>query len=254
MLSQNGWTALPFGSTALVDLEWITGKVRRGDVATILDYVARRFNDEVERINRSWSWGHNYRPIRGSTTMSNHASGTAIDLNAPAHPLNVAGTFSPKQVAAIQRILDDCDGVVRWGGNYAGRKDEMHFGINADAARVRTLARKITRGTAPSRPTWAPKKGIRSTLALIQIQFQISQGIRRGPIIRYNGIGRIQEELNRRLDAGLVVDGYCGKRTVAAWRRWESSLPAGQRSGRTGTPDPKSLKPLGLIFGGPEAT
>src|SRR5690606_34980535 len=44
---------------------------------------------------------------------------------------------------ALRRILDDLGGVVRWGGDYSGRKDEMHFEINANAARVAQVARSL---------------------------------------------------------------------------------------------------------------
>jgi peptidoglycan hydrolase-like protein with peptidoglycan-binding domain len=46
-----------------------------------------------------WCWGHAYREISGSTTLSNHASGIAIDINAPRHPLGASGTFSSTQVS-----------------------------------------------------------------------------------------------------------------------------------------------------------
>jgi hypothetical protein len=96
-----------------------------GDVATDLFYVAEQFNLHVENLDADWCWGYAYRPIRGQTTgLSNHASGTAIDLNAPSHPLAKVGTLSSKEQAEIEKILDFCEGVVRWGGKYSGRKDE----------------------------------------------------------------------------------------------------------------------------------
>lgn len=106
----------------------------------------------------------------------------------------------------------------------------------------------------PVAPKWVPKVGVRSDLDLIQMQFQRQQGLRDDvKIARYNGVGRIQQELNER-GANLPVDGFVGPKTVDAWKKWEASLPASKRSGSLGTPDPKSLAPMGLIFGGPEAT
>lgn len=147
--SQNGWTVFTSGThRSLVVSPWITGRVRGGSVATVFDYLARRFNAEVEPIRRDWSWGYAYRAIRGkSSGYSNHASGTAVDFNAPEHPLGERGTFTAAQRAAIYRILADLDHVVRWGGDYSGRADEMHFEINAPAARVTTVAQRITAGT-----------------------------------------------------------------------------------------------------------
>jgi hypothetical protein len=158
-VSQNGWgAAYQVGNTVrdvppLTKLSWITGSVRSGDVWTVLNEVARRFNNEVEKINPAESWGYAPRPIRGSsTTLSNHASGTAVDFNAPRHPLGKVNTFNPAQRAAIRKILNDLGGVVRWGGDYTGRKDEMHFEINATPAAVAKVANAIRNNTGIAPP------------------------------------------------------------------------------------------------------
>lgn len=141
--SQNGWAVDQAGT--LQDHSEVAGVtfpngVRRGDVATVLLYVARRFHAEVEPLVHGWCWGWYVRSVRGSEAVSNHSSGTAIDLNAPSHPLGSVGTFSSAKVRVIRRILNDCKGVVRWGGDYSGRKDEQHFEINANATQVAGLA------------------------------------------------------------------------------------------------------------------
>lgn len=150
-LSQNGWAVV--SSAALTVLSWVTGRVRPGDVWVVFDYLCRRFNAEVETIIPAASWGYALRDVRGSTDTSNHASGTAIDLNAPKHVLGRRGTFTTAQVAAIRRILADLDGVIRWGGDYTGRPDEMHFEVNASASRLAAVAARIRAGaTAVSNP------------------------------------------------------------------------------------------------------
>src|SRR5690606_41887003 len=53
------------------------------------------------------------------------------------------GTFSTAQVPAGRQILSVCEGVVRWGGDYKSRADEMHFEINAGAAAGRGMADTI---------------------------------------------------------------------------------------------------------------
>lgn len=145
-VSQNGWVAQT-SSSGLASLEWITGRVLPGDVHTIFDYFCRRFHQSVEPIRRDHSWGWAYRDVRGASVLSNHASATAIDLNAPAHPLGRSGTFSPGQMRALRPLLASLDGAVRWGGDYPGRPDEMHFEINAPRALVAAVAAKI-RGAA----------------------------------------------------------------------------------------------------------
>lgn len=64
----------------------------------------------------------NPRYIRGSTSRwSNHAYGAAIDINAEQNGFNVAGNIPPVMIAAFKS-----EGA-RWGGDYKGRKDPMHF-------------------------------------------------------------------------------------------------------------------------------
>ncbi|MEU4155684.1 M15 family metallopeptidase [Actinoplanes sp. NPDC026670] len=157
--SQNGWSAGTASQIGGLDNSYIPGTkikfppgVRKGDVAVVLFYVAERFHKTVEPLRPGWNWGHNYRVIRGATALSNHASGTAIDLNAPEHPLGKANTFSAKQVKAIRVILAFCEGVVRWGGDYKGRKDDMHFEIVKNAAAVKKVADKIRKLRAPKPP------------------------------------------------------------------------------------------------------
>jgi len=241
-VSQNGWPAPP---AHLETLSWITGKVAAGDVHVVFDYLCERFNAEVEKINKSWSWGYAYRDIRGSDELSNHASGTAIDLNAPKHPLGPSGTFSAKQTAAIQKILTDLEGTIRWGGNYRiARKDEMHFGVHTNSTRLRGIAQKIRDKKMPGQvPAWKPSPSAVSDLGIIQSQFRIAQGLDLGDIQRFHGTGNIQIALNKKYGAGLVVDGYVGKRTVAAWKTHETRVGG---TGRAATPDMLSLSRIGL--------
>jgi hypothetical protein len=150
VLSQNGWQANDRALITSIKVPGGTLAVREGDVATVFAWLARRFNDDVERLAWPGCWGYAERLIRGSATaVSNHASGTAVDFNAPKHLLGRVNTFSVVQQRAIRRILTDAHGVIRWGGDYSGRKDEMHFEINAPAAAVAALARSIQEDDMP---------------------------------------------------------------------------------------------------------
>lgn len=119
--------------------------IREGDVHTVLSYVIREFNHRVEPVTSPGCWGWFVKEIEGSDQISNHASGTAVDINAPRHPLGARGTFTAVQRDAIRAILRYCDGVVRWGGDYTGRADEMHWEIVGNRTRTKALAAKITR-------------------------------------------------------------------------------------------------------------
>lgn len=148
-VSQNGYRANDRSLIASYKVPGGKISMRKGDVATILVYVAKRFDSEVEPLVWPGNWGYAERKIRGGSSLSNHASGTAIDLNAPRHYLGARGTFTSRQVKVIKSILSDLQGVIRWGGNYSGRKDEMHFEINAGTARVREVAKAIRAGKKP---------------------------------------------------------------------------------------------------------
>lgn len=147
MKSQNGW---PANDRSLIRTYTIPGTtqklaIRSGPVATILLYVATQFHRRVEAIHPGWCWGYAERQIRGGIALSNHASGTAIDLNAPAHPLGTdeKKTFTAVEISTIRKILAECSGVVRWGGDYRGRQDPMHFEIFADGPAVAKAATKL---------------------------------------------------------------------------------------------------------------
>ena len=72
--------------------------------------------------NPTSSGGFNYRNIRGSNRLSQHAFGAAIDINAATNPLGGATSDMPADVGQIAAKYG-----IEWGGNWQGRKDPMHF-------------------------------------------------------------------------------------------------------------------------------
>jgi hypothetical protein len=145
--SQNGY---PANNPALVSSRLVPGTtrklaVRNGPAGDLLLWVAGQFDKLVEDIEQGIldDWGYAERPIRGSTTeLSNHASGTAIDLNATSHPLatDPVRNFTRAEIDTIHAILGRTQGCVRWGGDYVGRKDGMHFEINDGVTEARCAA------------------------------------------------------------------------------------------------------------------
>lgn len=73
---------------------------------------------------RNFSGSYNYRPIRGSSRLSCHAFGAAIDFDAEHLPLgkNIPAGEMPEIVVKCFK-----DQGFFWGGDYTGRKDPMHF-------------------------------------------------------------------------------------------------------------------------------
>jgi hypothetical protein len=145
--SQNDWPASKDPDEIDIVSKRVPGtglKLRVAEaVAPLLIAFARDFHKDVEPINEGQldDWGYAFRDIRGATTLSNHASGTAIDLNATQHPLGAENTFTEEQSRTIRRLCRKYG--LRWGGDYRNRKDEMHFEIALNATQVRNLIRTL---------------------------------------------------------------------------------------------------------------
>lgn len=156
--SYNGWPAspdknainvVPFGDKYGVPFP---GGVRDGDVRTVLGYVCIQLHERVEACVAGWDWGYQYRAnVNNPSSLSCHASGTAVDYNAPLHPNGASGTFTAEQRATIYDILAEVQGAVQWGGDYTGTKDEMHFEIIVDSRTLAGIA-----ATLPNSPTPLP--------------------------------------------------------------------------------------------------
>lgn len=157
--SQNEWPVMenrpPYSVVPYIEPE-VKLAVRPGDVAVVLLEVARRWHNEVEPLDAPGpkdEWGWAYRPVRGQTDgYSNHASATAIDLNATRHPRGAptADTLTDQQIArcrAIRASMHDegwGGSVVRWGGDYRHAKpDAMHWEIVGDAPAVSRVAARV---------------------------------------------------------------------------------------------------------------
>ena len=211
-VSQNGYRAND--RSLIVSISVPGGKlaVRKGDVAVIMQYVAEQFHSTVEPLKWPGNWGYAERKIRGGSSLSNHASGTAIDLNAPKHYLGAVGTFTSSQVRAIRKILSACEGTIRWGGDYRGRKDEMHFEINAGTAKVARVAKKLRpKLQGPSIPGGGGGGG--STYTTVTGSTPLVKLYHKGEPVK-----RIQAAV------GVKVDGYYGPDTANAVAAFQKKL------------------------------
>lgn len=279
------WDVFTYGThPRLTPFPWITGRVRKGDAYTVLNELCRRFNNEVEKINPAHSWGWAYRPVRGATVVSEHAAGTAIDLNAPKHPLGRQGTFTRSQVTKINQILRDLDGAVRWGGNYSGRKDEMHFELQGGVKKLAAVAKKIkgsstgTAGTSkpsvskpkpvgknlrtdawlksrlPKITTGTSKNSVGHLVGLYQRQqrspYKLVQDQHWGPVTdaHFRWVGQLQKELNRWKGKKLAIDGSFGNGTFNRVVDWQKRNMGGAYKGTIadGVVGPLTTKPLGI--------
>jgi hypothetical protein len=113
-------------------------------VGPLLAAFASEFHELIEPIDNGGldDWGYCYRMVRADPTkLSNHSSGTAIDLNATKHPLGKAGTFPAEKVPMIQALAKKYG--LTWGGDYRNRKDEMHFEVSISAVKAAALITKL---------------------------------------------------------------------------------------------------------------
>lgn len=224
--SQNGWPGITSSSSPHLNRGFsadgvaFPGGVRQGAVTDILHYVATQFDRQVEKLHSGWCWGWSYRPIRGSQTLSNHASATAIDCNAPRHPLGAVGTFSSAQRGRIEAILHYCEGTVRWGGDYHGRKDEMHFEINVGPSSplIAKVAKKVGGGggNPPPASPWPTLKQGSSGFRVTVLQDLLRH---RGHTIAVDGVFGSKTKaavISFQRSDHLVADGIAGPKTWAA--------------------------------------
>jgi hypothetical protein len=179
--SQNGWTASPhLDLRALVvnGVAFVPGIRDDDDVAFVLGYFAEQYAKRVEPLRNPGCWGWSYRADRNQATdLSNHASGTAIDLNAPAHPNGVATakTFTTAQIAEVHKILAECKGALRWGGDYTHTVDAMHVEVNVSPAR---LAQAVAEMKVDARKAATPHRAapIRAALKAAADAFRTTKG------------------------------------------------------------------------------
>lgn len=98
-------------------------------------YQLQMLFDAWEReglIHHVLSWGGSYVPrfVRGSTTyLSNHAYGTAFDINMAWNGLGVRPALVGEKGSVRELVPLANDWGFYWGGHFGGRLDGMHFEV-----------------------------------------------------------------------------------------------------------------------------
>ena len=149
--SYNGWTASKDQAEIGIKSYAIPGtklKIRCAEaVAPLIVGFCTEFNELIEPIDGGQldDWGYAFRMVRGSTdNLSNHASGTAIDINSRVHVLGKRGTFPAEKVPMLRALAKKYG--LFWGGDYKNRPDEMHFEINVSPKKVLKLIEALGLG------------------------------------------------------------------------------------------------------------
>jgi len=152
--SLNGWPVIKPGKPGLVTRVVPGTKVRltlAKDASPLLLHVAWRVHNEVRSISANNKRGqddagYTYRKARFANKFSNHASGTAIDLNWRIWPMiGKKRSMSAIEVLACEDIAKDLKEAIVWGGNWKSMKDEMHWEIapGVTAAKVRAFCKRL---------------------------------------------------------------------------------------------------------------
>ena len=142
VVSQNGYSANDVTQTKVytVTKDGRTMRLRQGPAGEMLADFILWFDENIRDIDAGIldDWGYAERAIRGGVSLSNHASGTAGDVNATRWPLGSDASIylTAAEIARINEKLKEYRGCIRWGQNYSGRKDPMHFEIDEDEATV----------------------------------------------------------------------------------------------------------------------
>jgi peptidoglycan hydrolase-like protein with peptidoglycan-binding domain len=235
--SQNGYAvdaSLIGGFTVVRDVKL---NLRKGDVSVVLLHFARWFDKNIEPLTKEDTGGYNPRKISGTNTWSNHASGTAMDLRWNKHPQGKKGTFSNAQAGKIRAQLKFYEGVIRWGGDYSGTVDEMHFEINKAPAEVKKIVAKIVAPKPkPAAPAVHVAKVGSTGQEVLHIQdffrrvfpaYRKEVSVKQGQVLSVDGNFGPQTEawvkvFQRHTD--LKVDGIVGPNTRAKMRRYGYSF------------------------------
>jgi hypothetical protein len=169
--SSRGWgSGWPHCQTDRLATVVAGGGVRlavRREIAPLVAWLCAQTLDRGYALRKGQCWGFACRAIRGRSVPSNHSWGLAVDLNSLANPMGSRlVTDMPPWMPVLWR-----DHGFRWGGDYSGRKDAMHFeyvktlsaaseavGRLGEPDAVRPAPRpKETSGTAPhDTPAAAP--------------------------------------------------------------------------------------------------
>jgi peptidoglycan hydrolase-like protein with peptidoglycan-binding domain len=131
-----GWEAAHIVQITVPQLAGIRGAPKSGRIRVhkgVREQVAALFEAWEKKgllpLVRTWAGGFVPRFVRGSnTTLSNHAWGTAFDINAAWNPL---GTLPPlrSRPGSVRELVPDAHAFgFYWGGHFS-RRDGMHFEV-----------------------------------------------------------------------------------------------------------------------------
>jgi len=188
-------------------------------VAPLLLEMGAWWHRTVEPLRAEWCRGYAHRLVHGAGRLTNHASGTAVDLNAPLHPRGRSGTLGPHRLAVTRKAAS----LGLRSGALHRDPDETHVELVAPAQRAAEFVAELA-----AREEAVPV-------------------LQRGPVLRRGARGEDVHRAQRLLDTWcpylrLVADGVYGPATEVAVRELQ------RRTGLTadGVLGPRTRHVLGL--------
>lgn len=144
--SQNGWPASANQADIDIAVFTVVAGIRpvrircARAVAPLLVAACKQWHKTVEKLEPGEVQGYAFRDVRGGNgTLSNHSSGTAVDIWPSKHPQGSKdGNLSKTQQESILALCKQFG--LRSGGTYKNAKpDWMHLEINVTPAQAKEL-------------------------------------------------------------------------------------------------------------------
>lgn len=262
--SINGWKVIHPGEAGLVTVT-VPGTSLRLTVAEaaapLLVHVADRVNREVRSLAANNTPGNQddagwaVRKARHADGFSNHASGSAIDLNWRLWPQSGSKhSMTSGETAAAEKIAADLAEVVFWGGNWNNQRDEMHWeirpGVTPRKVEAYCRAHNLTlsgpadppQNPAPAPPAPPAQPEDESTpVTFSNIPMVAVADVQPGSS---NASVRLLQQALNAAGASIAVNGQFGPSTQDAYSNWQRSLGF-TGADADGAPGPSSLGALG---------
>lgn len=146
--SQNGWPILRADQVASTIIEGSGAKIAltKGPAGVILRHVVRRFNYELTELGTGDITAFDLGVQDPLLEQSNLASGTAVSILPSFYVPGSRQNFFDTQVIVLRDILAECEGVIKWGGDFESRTAEGYFQIDVppDSPLITSVGLKIS--------------------------------------------------------------------------------------------------------------